>query len=186
MRLDVPVDDVIVVTILEGLTQTQTCHDLIKTLQEDTVVCPPASCYLKLNRLFVLLSIYGHLQYLSEVMARHRLTVNKASRGSLDNLEAEVGSRHELEHHVEHPLAAVGLQQLDDVRVFEHVADGGLPLEVVQAEPGARGELGHIDDLDSELLVGVTVDTSPHHAERTLADDLMNLVDVIEEDLLLI
>ena len=119
-------------------------------------------------------------------MAGHGLAVNKTSRGSLDNLETEIGAGHELEHHVEHPLAGVGLQQLHNVRVFEHVTYGGLPLEVIQAEAGAGGELGHIHNLHGELLVGVPVDTSPHYREGPLADNLMNLVDVIEEDLLLI
>ena len=32
----------------------------------------------------------------------------------------------------------------------------------------------------------MSVDTAPHHAEGTLADDLVHLVDVIEEDVLLI
>ena len=133
-----------------------------------------------------MLSIYGHLQYLSEVMAGHGLTVNKTRCGSFDNLKAEVGAGHKLEHHVKHPLAGVGLQQLHDVRVFEHVTYCGLSLEVIQAEAGAGGELGHIHDLHGELLVGVTVDTSSYYREGSLADNLMDLIDVIEEDLLLI
>ena len=65
-------------------------------------------------------------------MTGHGLAVHEPSRGSLDDLEAKVSSGHELEYHVEHPLAGVGLQQLHDVRVLEHMADGGFPLEVVQ------------------------------------------------------
>ena len=141
------------------------------------------------------------LQYLSEVMTRHGLAVHESGRGSLDDLEAEVGPGHELEHHVEHPLAGVGLQQLHDVGVFEHVADGRLPLQVVQGEPRGGGELGHVHDLDSELLgedsqiissqsvshlVCVSVDTSPDHTEGAFANDLVDLVNVIEEDFLLI
>uniref|UniRef100_A0A3Q2YK21 Uncharacterized protein n=1 Tax=Hippocampus comes TaxID=109280 RepID=A0A3Q2YK21_HIPCM len=36
----------------------------------------------------------------------------------------------QFEDHVEHPVGAVGLQQFHNVRVFEHVADAGLPLQV--------------------------------------------------------
>ena len=85
-------------------------------------------------------------------MTGHGLTVHKARRRSLDDLKAEVSAGHELEHHVEHPLAGVGLQQLHDVRVFEHVADGRFSLEIVQGEARRRGEFGHVHDLDSKLL----------------------------------
>lgn len=36
----------------------------------------------------------------------------------------------QLEDHVEHAVGAVGLQQLHDVGVFQHVADAGLPLQI--------------------------------------------------------
>ena len=62
----------------------------------------------------------------------------------------------------------VGLQQLDDVGVFEHVADGGLPLEVVEAEAGRGGELGHVHDLHRELLARLAVQAPPHQRERAL------------------
>ena len=62
----------------------------------------------------------------------------------------------------------VGLQQFDDVRVFEHVADGGLPLEVVEAEAGRGRELGHVHDLHRELLARLAVQAPPHQRERAL------------------
>ena len=85
-------------------------------------------------------------------MTGHCLAVHEPRRGSLHDLEAEVGPGHELKDHVEHPLAGVGLQQLHDVGVFEHVADGRLPLQVVQWQARGGGELGHVHDLDSKLL----------------------------------
>ena len=36
--------------------------------------------------------------------------------------------------------------------MFQHVTYGDLPLEVVEAEAGAEGELGHVDNLDCKLL----------------------------------
>ena len=52
----------------------------------------------------------------------------------------------------------VRLQQLYDVGVLEHVADCGLPLEIIEAEAGRGRELGHIDDLNGELLVRLPMD----------------------------
>lgn len=73
------------------------------------------------------------------------------------------------EHHVEHALRRVGLQEFHDVRMFEHVTYGGLALEVLGAEARAGGELGHIHDLDGELLSGGSVDATLHHTERAPA-----------------
>ena len=36
--------------------------------------------------------------------------------------------------------------------MFQHVTYGDLPLEVVEAEAGAEGELGHVDNLNCKLL----------------------------------
>lgn len=36
--------------------------------------------------------------------------------------------------HVEHAIRAIGLQQLHDVGVFQHVADTGLSLQIWQVE----------------------------------------------------
>ncbi len=69
-------------------------------------------------------------------------------------------SYHKLEDHVEHPLRAVGLQELDNVWVLQHVADGGLALEVVQAQAGAGGKLGNVDDFHSKLLACLPMDAS--------------------------
>ena len=55
------------------------------------------------------------------------------------------------------------------MRVLEHVADGGLALEVVEAEAGRGRELGHVHDLHRELLPRLAVNASPHQGERTLA-----------------
>lgn len=55
------------------------------------------------------------------------------------------------------------------MRVFEHVADGGLPLEVVETEAGGGRELGHVHNLDGELLAGLPVDASADQREGTLA-----------------
>ena len=38
----------------------------------------------------------------------------------------------------------------------------GLPLEVVEAEAGAGGELGHVDNLDRELFPGLSMNTSSY------------------------
>ena len=48
-----------------------------------------------------------------------------------------------------------------------------------------RDEAGNLTIFSSNLI-RVTVNASPDHAERTLPDDLMDLVNVIEEDLLLV
>lgn len=40
----------------------------------------------------------------------------------------------QLKDHVEHAIRAVGLQQFHDVRVFQHVADTGLSLQIWQTE----------------------------------------------------
>ena len=118
MRLDVPMDDIVIVTVLQGQ------------------------------------------QNLPHVVTTNGLRVDKPGRGPFDNLEAEVGPGHELEDHVEHALRAVGFQQLHDVRVLEHVTNGGLPLEVVQAQPGTGGEFGHVDDFDGELLARLPMNAS--------------------------
>ena len=54
------------------------------------------------------------------------------------------------------------------MRVFEHVADGGLPLEVVEAEAGRGRELGHVHDLHGEFLARLAVKAPPHERERAL------------------
>ena len=64
MWLDVPVDDVVVVAVLEG--------------QQD----------------------------LPDVVRAHGLGVHEPGGRALDNLEAQVCPRHELEDHVEHALGA--------------------------------------------------------------------------------
>ena len=53
--------------------------------------------------------------------------------------------------------------------VLEHVADGGLALEVVEAEAGRGRELGHVHDLHRELLARLAVQAAPHQRERTLS-----------------
>ena len=52
--------------------------------------------------------------------------------------------------------------------VLEHVADGGLALEVVEAEAGRGRELGHVHDLHRELLARLPVQAPTHQRERTL------------------
>ena len=47
---------------------------------------------------------YIYLKNLPDVMTRHRFTIDKSSSGSLHNLEAQICSRHELKHHVQHTL----------------------------------------------------------------------------------
>lgn len=41
-------------------------------------------------------------------MAADGLRVDEAGGGALHDLEAQIGARHELEHHVEHPLRTEG------------------------------------------------------------------------------
>lgn len=41
-----------------------------------------------------------------------------------------VGEDLQFKDHVEHAVGAVGLQQLNDVGVFQHVADAGLSLQI--------------------------------------------------------
>ena len=53
--------------------------------------------------------------------------------------------------------------------MLEHVADGGLPLEIVEAEAGARREFGDVHDLDGELLAGLPMDASSHQREGSLS-----------------
>ncbi len=55
------------------------------------------------------------------------------------------------------------------MRMLEHVADGGLALEVVEAEAGAGRELGHVHDLHGELLPRLPVHAATHQRERTFA-----------------
>ena len=38
------------------------------------------------------------------------------------------------------------------MRMFQHVTDGGLPFEVVEAEARTGGEFGHVDNLETSLL----------------------------------
>ena len=52
--------------------------------------------------------------------------------------------------------------------VLEHVADGGLALEVVEAEAGRGRELGHVHDLHRELLPRLPVQATTHQRERSL------------------
>ena len=63
----------------------------------------------------------------------------------------------------------VGLKELHDVRVFEHVADGGLSLEVVEAEAGRGRELAHVHDLDGEFLARLPMEATADQGERSLA-----------------
>ena len=53
--------------------------------------------------------------------------------------------------------------------VFEHVADGGLSFEVIEAEPGARCKLGNVYDFNSKFLSGLAVEAAPNQRERTLS-----------------
>ncbi len=131
----------------------------------------------------VVVAVLQRQENLPDVVGAHRLRIDEPGRGPLDDLEAQVGAGHELEDHVEHALAAVRLQQLHDVRVLEHVADGGLALQVVQTQAGRGRELGHVHDLDRELLQGLAVHAAADQRKRALTDDLMELVDVVEEDL---
>lgn len=117
----------------------------------------------------VVMAVLQGQQYLPHVVAAHWFRVDETGRGPLDDLEAQVRTSHELEHHVQHALGAVGLEKLHDMRVLEHVANRGLPFEVVQTEAGARGELGHIDDFDCELLACLAVHASSHEGKGTLA-----------------
>ena len=39
--------------------------------------------------------------------------------------------------------------------MFQHVTYGDLPFEVVEAEAGAEGELGHVDNLDCKVQTAV-------------------------------
>ena len=48
------------------------------------------------------------------------------------------------------------------------MADGGLPLEVVEAEAGRGRELGHVHDLHGEFLARLAVQAPPHERERAL------------------
>lgn len=41
-------------------------------------------------------------------------------------------------HHVEHPLRRVGLEQLNNVLMFQHMTDGGLALQVCGEERRGR------------------------------------------------
>ena len=85
----------------------------------------------------IIMAVLQRQQYLSHVVAADGLRIDEASRGPLDNFEAEVGTGHELENHVEHALGTVGLQELDDVRMFQHVTYCGLAFQVVEAEARA-------------------------------------------------
>ena len=93
-------------------------------------------------------------------MTANSLGIDETSRGSFDDLETEVSTGHEFKDHVKHALRAVGLQQLHNVWVLEHVANRGLALQVVEAEAGTGSKFGHIDDLDGELLAGLPVNAS--------------------------
>ena len=77
-------------------------------------------------------------------------------------------------------LWAVGLQELHYVRMFQHVTDGGLPFEVVEAEARAGGELGHVDNLDSKLLAGLSMNTSSDQGKRTFSWKLRKKIVVSE------
>lgn len=50
----------------------------------------------------------------------------------------------QLKDHVEHAIRAVGLQQLHDVGVFQHVADAGLPLQIYKMT------ISHIQQLQAQ------------------------------------
>ena len=50
--------------------------------------------------------INSDLEDLPDVVAGHSLAVHEPRRCSLDDLKAEVSTRHKLEHHVEHALAS--------------------------------------------------------------------------------
>ena len=47
----------------------------------------------------------------------------------------------------------VCLKQLDYVRMFEHVADSCLPLQIVEREAGGGGELRHVHHLVIMLVM---------------------------------
>jgi len=46
----------------------------------------------------------------------------------------------QLEHHVEHSLGTVGLQQLDNVRMLQHVTYCGLALQICEKEERWHGD----------------------------------------------
>ena len=85
----------------------------------------------------IIMAVLQSQQDLSHIVTTNGLRVDESGRGPLDNLEAEVGSSHELENHVEHALGTVGFQELDNVWMFQHVTYCGLAFEVVEAEARA-------------------------------------------------
>ena len=55
--------------------------------------------------------------------------------------------------------------------------------QICSAEPRARSELCHIDDFYGKNLPGLTVNALPNDAEWSLADNLAELVNIVEENL---
>lgn len=54
---------------------------------------------------------------------------NRPRRGKAQHKRLR-GAYLQLEDHVQHPIRAVGFQQLDDVGMFQHVTDAGFSLEI--------------------------------------------------------
>ena len=52
----------------------------------------------------IIMAVLQRQQYLSHVVAADSLRINEACCSPLDNFEAQVGTSHELEDHVEHTL----------------------------------------------------------------------------------
>ena len=52
----------------------------------------------------IIMAVLQRQKYLSHVVAADSLRINEACCSPLDNFEAQVGTSHELEDHVEHTL----------------------------------------------------------------------------------
>ena len=52
----------------------------------------------------VVMAVLQRQDDLPDVVAAHRLAVNKSGCGPLDNLETQISTSHELKDHVEHAL----------------------------------------------------------------------------------
>lgn len=55
--------------------------------------------------------------------------------------------------------------------------------QIRSTEPRTRGEFRHIDDFYGKNLPGVTVNAFPNDAEWSFADNLAELINIIEENL---
>ena len=83
---------------------------------------------------------------------RSAIPVNKACSGPLDNLKAEIRPRHELENHVEHPLAEtyctgsfllnLGYGKLIDVLMFSGGAQALRVLFIILPVSGSSNPWG--------------------------------------------